>query len=327
MLLDWARSASRGSDSNGVLCVALSLLAALLFAGSASMQQHVVRGTVAPPAGARTRQGLLTAPTRAVQAARQLVRSRLWLAGCAANICGSLVQAAALHIGTVATVQLVLVTQLIFALPLGTLWYQRWPRSWDWLAGLAICAGLALFLSVPGAAPEEGNPDRWRVGLATVCAALLICLFAVAASGRRGLLHAALIASAAGVCFALSAVLLKVTLASLLGPGIAATATSWFGYGLAVFNIAGFVIEQKAFAAGSLAAAVATMTIANPVASYFLGVLAFRAEFPTAAEPLAALAGAGALITVGVTGLAHSPMVRCEPGRSRARPPSPAKSG
>ena len=224
-----------------MLSVALSLVAALLFAGSAAMQQHAVRRSVAPAAGARTRGGLSGAPFRALREARRLAGSRLWLAGCAANIGGSLVQAAALHTGTVATVQLVLITQLIFALPLGTLWYRRWPRRWDWLAALAICAGLVLFLSVPGAAPEEGNPDQWRVGLATVCAALLICLFLVAATERRGLLHAALIACAAGVCFALGAVLLKVTVASLLHYGVAATAKGWAGYGLAVFNIGGFV--------------------------------------------------------------------------------------
>lgn len=317
------------------LIVALSLVAAFLFAASAAMQQHAVR--ITPPPEPKSRQSWPSLAVPVLRLARKLTHSKLWWAGCAANVCGSFTQAAALHFGSVSIVQIVMVSQLLFTLPLGTAWDRRWPQRRDWLAAVAISGGLALFLAVPGAAPVEGTPDRALVALAVVCAAALVGVLVAIAARRPALVHATLVALAAGVCFAVSAVLMKVTLADLVGRGIPATARDWPGYALALANIGGFVLEQEAFAAGSLAAAVATMTITNPTASYFLGVLTTQSRFPTGAGPLAALTGAGALIAAGVIGLAHSPLVHRQPaapagatdptGSARAAPAGPPATG
>ncbi|HET6482280.1 MAG TPA: hypothetical protein VFG35_19915, partial [Actinoplanes sp.] len=54
----------------------------------------------------------------------------------------------------------------------------------------------------------------------------------------------------------------------------------------------------------------AAMTITNPLASYLLGVLVFNVTPPTSAAALAALAGSGALLIIGVAVLSRSPTVR-----------------
>jgi hypothetical protein len=102
---------------------------------------------------------------------------------------------------------------------------------------------------------------------------------------------------------------MKLTTSDLLDRGVAATAVDWPGYLLALANLAGFVLEQDAFAAGTLPPAVAAMTITNPLASYLIGVLAFGASFPSGAGPLAALTGAAVLVVAGISGLARSPTV------------------
>jgi hypothetical protein len=279
------------------------------------MQQHGVRVTPAPPA-AQEHPSWPVAAVPVIRLTRRLTQSRWWLAGTAANVCGTLIQATALHVGSVAIVQLALVTQLMFALPLESVWDRKWPRIWDWLSSLAICAGLALFFAVPGTAPSEGTADRSRVALAAVVAVMLVGVLVTSATGRPALPHATLVAASAGVCFATSAVLIKVTIADIRDHGVPATATDWVGYGLAVAAICGFILEQEAFAAGSLTAAVAATTITNPVTSYVLGVLAFHASFPESGPSLIALIGAAILIGAGVVGLAHSPTVR----RAAARP-------
>jgi drug/metabolite transporter (DMT)-like permease len=297
--------------------IALSLLAAFMFAASAAMQQHAVRTTEAgatSPAGS----SWATVALPVVRVLRRVARNRLWLAGTAANVFGSLAQAAALHLGSVSVVQIVLVTQLVFALPLGSWWDRRWPRVRDWLSGVAICGGLAAFLAVPHTARAEGHPSLWRIALAVACAACLAVLLVVAATGRSPLVHGTLVAVGAGVCFAISAVLMKVTLAELLEHGVAATAMSWVGYALAAANVFGFLLEQEAFSAGSLPPAVAAMTITNPVTSYLLAVLAFQAGFPGSATSRAALIGAAILIGVGVVGLAHSPTAHRQLAHSSA---------
>jgi hypothetical protein len=103
---------------------------------------------------------------------------------------------------------------------------------------------------------------------------------------------------------------MKLTTDDLLHRGVTATALDWPGYCLAISTLTGLLLEQGAFATGSLSAAVAAMTITNPVASYLLGVLAFRVVPPSSPGALAGLAGAGALLIIGVAALSRTPTVR-----------------
>lgn len=300
-----------------LLAVSLGLLAAFLFAASASLQQHAAHKVEYAPHAGRT-PGERRSPAIFValfRLVRSLLGSRLWLLGWTTNLVGFLVQAGALHFGTVALVQPLLVTQLLFSLPMASAWCRRWPHKRDWAAAGAICGGLAVFLAVRGVAPLEGTPDRRLVLVSGFSLLIVIGLLMLVSTGRRPLVHGTVIAVAAGLCFAFSAVLMKLTTDDLIHRGVAATARDWPGYALAVSTLTGLVLEQGAFAAGSLPAAVAAMTITNPLASYVLGVLAFHVMPPTSPGAVAGLAGAGVLLFAGAVGLAHSPIVR--PGASR----------
>jgi hypothetical protein len=239
-----------------------------------------------------------------------LVRDRVWVIGWFANLLGFAVQAAALSVGSVALVQTLLVTQLVFAMPLSTAWARRWPTFIEWVGVVLISGGVATFLLVRSVAPANGEPHRGRVILAGLITAALVVLLVILAAGRPPLVHAVLVSVGAGLCFAMSAVLMKLTTDDLLHRGVLATALDWPGYSLAVSSVVGLLLEQSAFATGSLSAAVAAMTITNPLASYLLGVLAFRVVPPTSPGALAALAGSGALLILGVAALAQSPTVR-----------------
>ncbi|WP_432843800.1 DMT family transporter [Dactylosporangium sp. CA-092794] len=289
--------------------VLLGLLAGFLFAAAASLQQHAARRTVTRtknpgPLAGRALVGPL------LRLIRRLVRDPLWLVGWCTNLVGFLVQAAALHLGTVALVQPLLVTQLLFAMPLSTAWARRWPRPIEWLGAVAVSAGVAVFLSVRSVAPMNGHTDRLRVLAALVVVAGVVALLSFASAGRPPLVRATVVSVAAGLCFAMSAVLMKLTAEDLLERGVAATAVDWPGYILAVTTLSGLLLEQGAFATGSLSAAVAAMTITNPVASYLLGVMLFRVTPPTGPGALAALAGSAALLFIGVSALARSPSIR-----------------
>ena len=67
--------------------------------------------------------------------------------GWTTNLLGFAVQALALHLGSVALVQPVLVTQLLFALPMAAAWQRRHPNRRDWASAALISGGLVLFLS------------------------------------------------------------------------------------------------------------------------------------------------------------------------------------
>lgn len=297
-----------------LLVVPMGLLAAFLFAAAASLQQHAARLAVARPDGARADLpvGVITRALPLLLFIKRLARTPMWFYGWLTNLAGFVVQGTALYFGSVALVQPLLATQLLYSLPLASVWNRCWPLKRDWLASSAIVGGLVVFLTVPGTAPLSGTANRPKVLLAVLSAAVLVGLLVAVGSGRRPAVHATLTAVAAGLCFATSAVLMKLTAEDLVGRGVGATAADWPGYGLAVSTLCGLILGQEAFASGSLPAAVSAMTITNPLASYVVGVMAFDVRPPASPTQLSALAGAGLLLTLGSIGLAYSPIVRRE---------------
>jgi drug/metabolite transporter (DMT)-like permease len=323
-----------------LVTVPLSLLAALLFAGSAALQQVAAHRTAGEAAAAR--EPAMTASARhwstwlpVLTLLRRLVRDRLWILGWLTNLAGFFAQAAALHFGSISVVQPLLVAQLLFALPLGTLLSRRRMLRRDWFGAASVCAGLIILLSVRGAVPDIGDANRQHVLLAT--AAAIVLVVGLVAAGRSAAqqpqLRSALVSVAAGICFCMSAVFITLTTADLINRGVGATAVDWPGYALAAASLLGLLLEQDAFAAGSLPTAVAAMTITNPIASYLAGIYVFASMPPETPGALAGVASAGLLVIVGVLALAQSPNVheefarpadRAERAAGRAAPSRPA---
>lgn len=289
--------------SRADLVVVLALVAALAFALSAFLQRRASAHEPRERVLGAAQHGL----PGAVALTARLVRRPVWLVGWAVNLAGFGVQALALSLGSVAAVQPVLTAQLLFALALASWERRRWPTAVDWLSGLAICGGVAILLAVDGASPLSGAADRGRVLWATAAAlaamALLVSLARVLSSVA---LSAALLACAAGLAYAMSAVFMKLTATSLTDDGVVATARDWVGYALAVSTALGLVLGQAAYAAGPLPWAVAAMNIVNPAAGFAVGVLAFATDLPSSPGDLAALTGTGALLLLGVIGLVRS---------------------
>jgi drug/metabolite transporter (DMT)-like permease len=299
-----------------LFAVGFGLLAAFAFAASASLQQHAAHEEPPPKNVDADADGRLTRRTAIFgalwQLIRRLIRSPLWLVGWVTNLLGFAIQAVALQFGSIALVQPLLVTQLLFALPLASAWHHRWPVLRDWFSAMVIVAGLVVFLAVRDVSPLADKPDRVKLILGCFAAAGAVVVLVLVAAGMPIAVRATIIAVAAGVCFAVSAAMIKLTSDDLIHRGVVATARDWPGYTLAASTVAGLLLEQGAFAAGSLPAAVAAMSVTNPIVSYLLGVFAFGVAAPTTVSALAGLAGAGALICVGAVGLAHSPIVRSD---------------
>ncbi|MFG2089063.1 MULTISPECIES: DMT family transporter [unclassified Spirillospora] len=291
--------------------VAFSLLAAFLFAAAAALQYRAARRAAHGGMDATAAHGLI----------RKLLRDPVWLTGWGVNMAGFFTQAAALHFGSTAVVQPLLVTQLVFTILLGAAGTGRRPARMDVLGGMAVSAGLAVLFTVPGAIPPAGEPSRSRLLIAGLIAAPLIAVLSRAAWLRRGPVRAALLGVCAGLCFAATAVLIKLTTASLVDHGVAATAADWPGYALAGSTLLGLVIEQRAFAAGSLPAAMTAMTMTNPIASYLVAVLAFRTLPPRTAAALTAVSVSAVLLTAGVALLSRSAAAARGDGPSDPLPP------
>src|SRR5262245_54121795 len=110
----------------------LALVAALLFAIAATLQQRE----------AMTVGGEGMSPKFFLE----LIRHPLWLLGTAALIAGYIVQGAALGRGRLVVIQPLLVSTIVFALPLGILLTQQVVTARDWAAAAGVMAGLAAFI-------------------------------------------------------------------------------------------------------------------------------------------------------------------------------------
>ena len=239
----------------------------------------------------------------------RLVRNRTWLVGWITNLCGVGTQAAALKVGSVAAVQPLMASQLLFVLTFASGEQRRWPSARDWLSALAVCAGLVLLLTAD-ASSLTGAPHRHRVLMATVCMVGLIVILRQLSRHTFPWLAGPLVGVAAGLCHALNAVYLKLTVEDLYHGGAAATLFDWPVYALAVTAVSGMLLVQIAFASGPLPPAVAAMSVTNPVASFVLGILAFDAPAPRGLGVLSAIAVSGVLIAVGIVGLANASSTR-----------------
>jgi drug/metabolite transporter (DMT)-like permease len=321
--------------------IPLALVAALLFAVSAALQQHSARSTArhmeaSPPrtaggtAASRARVNgtqtlTMTEPTheppgpvrtslwKSPVLLFRLLRDPRWLLGWLAGIGGFGAQAVALHVGSITVVQALTVTQLLFALPLGTIPAGRRPLRRDWLGAAAVCAGLITLLTIRGNVPQTTG-RRDQVPLVVAMVVVLIALLVLVAWLLRSYPQSrtAALAAAAGLCFCLTAVFLVYAGDDLSQQGVLGAAFGWPLAGLIGSTLLGTVFVQNAFAGGSLPTAMTTMTITDPVASWIAGIVLFDAKPALGPGGTTGTVLAFAAIALGIAALATSPTLHDE---------------
>src|SRR4051812_37561363 len=132
--------------------------------------------------------GALALPEISLRDPISLVRlagERVWLLGTVALLVGYLFQAGALDRGRLAVIQPLLVTTVVFALPLGYFLTRQQVGRREILGSIVILAGLALFtyFGDPAGGMDNASGGQWAV--VTVAAAAL-CGALIAYSGSRG---------------------------------------------------------------------------------------------------------------------------------------------
>ncbi|MDO3646989.1 DMT family transporter [Nocardia mangyaensis] len=219
-----------------------------------------------------------------------LLRNPRWWAGIGGDAGGYAMQVVALAFGAVLVVQPILVSALVFALPLAAWLNGQRISARAATAALILCAALALFLIVGNPTVGEDNaPFReWLVPLAIllgiVAVATLVGLVITDRSGR-----ALALGLAGGALFGLAAALTDRVVA-LFGDGLGAVLSGWQTWALVAAGLLGLYLQQRAFQVGPLSASLPAATIAEPLAAAFLGLTALGEHLRTD--------GAGLLVVV-----------------------------
>lgn len=282
------------------LVYVLSLGAALLFGLGSVLQQR--EASQAPPDEA-LRLRLLW----------RLVRRPLWLAGVGTALVGNLMTGAALALGSVALVQPLLVTRLLFALPLAAAWArQKIPRR-DLLAALATAVGLGVFLFAGAPeAGEETSPAVWRW---LVTAGLIGGLTVVLVTFARRLRvdkEAPMLGVGAGMLFGLQAGLTDDAVSRIADGGIVALLTAWTTYAVPVAAIAGTLLLQSAYQMAPLTASYPSLSAIEPLAGIAIGLGVLGGTLRFEPQWIAVEVLALVVMTVGIYLLARSPLVTGE---------------
>ena len=244
-----------------------------------------------------------------------LVRQPIWLAGVASMILGFVFQVAALHYGTLAMVQPILATELLFVFAYMALIGSRRVLRHDWLAASAMAAGLGVFLftSNPSGGHLHAPASAWwfagisALGLAVITTAMAFTPLrrgAPPSPARR----AATLGVATGISWGFLAAVIK-ELSAHTGGGFAIFLT-WSPYVLVAVGAASMLLSSHAFQAGPLAASQPGFTIVDPLVASLLGVFIFKEHLQLG--PLALSIEVAALIALvaGVIALSRSSLVQ-----------------
>jgi drug/metabolite transporter (DMT)-like permease len=246
------------------MAATLAVIAAICFALAAALQQ---RG-----------QFRLAQVGKAIRGLAGLVRLLavpVWLGGTLVLFAGYATQAAALDRGRIVVVQPLMVTTIVWALPLGYwLTDQRVVRSQFLGAGIVV-VGLTMFVLVGN--PDAGVDSASTRGLLVSAAAIsvvVVLLLWWPRSKTSPSWRAAVLGLSSGLWSGLSVAFAKPVL-DALHSGIVTAAEDWRTWALLGFGFGGFLIQQLSLATGQLAPAMAAVSVASPAVSVLLGIVLY----------------------------------------------------
>jgi drug/metabolite transporter (DMT)-like permease len=195
--------------------------------------------------------------------------------GTIALLIGYVVQAIALDHGRLAIIQPLLVTTVVFALPLGYFLTAQEVGRREIVGAAVVVIGLGLYAIFGDPAGGSDNAPNGEWAIALVILGIVCVGLYVTARRSDGARQAALYGVVSGILFGVSACLVKPTLEMLHDGGVDAVLSHWEFYGMAITGIVAFVLQQVSLSAGYLATSVATVSVSNPIVSVALGILLF----------------------------------------------------
>ncbi len=201
-----------------------------------------------------------------------VVRRPLWWAGTLAAVAGFVFQAFALAHGSLLLVQPLIVSSLLFALPMSARLCHQRVRWAEWGWATLLTAALAVFVLV--GQPREGHMrppiPAWTLALGVSVPLVAVCV--IAARRVVGRLRAMLLAVAVAVLLGMIAVMTKICTHRFSVGGWHGLFTEPAPYVLIALAVMVTVVQQAAFHAGALQASVPVMLVGEPVVAALLGV-------------------------------------------------------
>jgi drug/metabolite transporter (DMT)-like permease len=239
----------------------------------------------------------------------KLARNKTWLAGLGAAVLSYGFQALALAFGPLALVQPLVVSELLFAVPISAKLRGIHLGRREWTAVLTVVAGLGIGIAC--AHPRKANPlvplSLWACAIGGI--AVLVALALLIGRQLAGPAKASLFALAGASTMALQSALYKATITALERDKLGVF-LHWQAYALIIASFLGLYLVQNAYQAGPLAASMPVMDAVLPTVGIALGVGLFREPIRTSWWGLAGASAGLVLLIIGIVVLDTSGAVR-----------------
>lgn len=273
------------------ISVAIALGAAVMFGWSTAAMHHGASGADVDQSGWRGLLALLV----------HVVRQWRWVTGLIASFMGVVLHALALRTGSLAVVQPVIVTGLIFSFFFRSALDRQLPSSRTIAWSAVTTVALAVFLCASHETVGNPHADGIHAGAVLVGGAIVAATCWWLSCHTRASISGVLLGSGAGVIFGLTAGTLKATASER---GVGQVLTGWPLYVLIALGVVGFLANQMAYRR-PLASSLPALNLLNPLVALAYGALVF-AEKPAGHPATLAIAVCSlGVVLIGVVFLAH----------------------
>lgn len=204
---------------------------------------------------------------------QSVLRDGLWWAGTGAALSGYAFQAVALAHGSLLLVQPLLVSSLLFVLPLSAWRSDSRVSGREWAWAVLLTTALTVFVLV--GQPREGHyrpaVPAWTLALGVAVPVVTACV--IVARRSTGRVRASSLGIATAVLLGMSAVLTKSCTHRFGVGGWHALLSVPAPYLLVALAVAATALQQWAFQAGALQASVPMMLVGEPIVAVLLGMV------------------------------------------------------
>lgn len=255
--------------SDPALAALIALASACGFSVSTSLQ-HKTAGGLSP--GVKNPGAVLLA----------LLRHPVWLAGSSLGLVAWTLHAAALHFGTLALVQPIILLGVVFAVFVRAIIGGTFPGRTE-MVGVVVT--IAALVAVVSTADTGATGNGWQLNRLVVAAGLALLLAVVGAvfanRAHRSETTARAMGFLAGSLFGVTACFMKVTGTRIEELGVGgALATGW-PWALLGFGAFALALNQRAYQVSRLSNSMPVLNVTAVLLSILLGAWVFDETLPT----------------------------------------------
>ncbi len=237
----------------------------------------------------------------------ELMHYKMWWGGIGAMVVGQLLGGLALGLATVALVEPLTSSSLLFAFVISAFLSSQRVRWHEVLGALLVSAALGVFIAVGDPQQSAQHSRHSHVVVLAVCVVAGVVASLVVASHRAGLVRRSiLLATGAGLLYGLQDVSTRATLLEVDRHGVAWIFVHFWVYIVIAAGVVGIAISQSAFNAARLDFSLPPIAAAQPIAGIGLGIALLGDTVSTSPGALTAQCLSLAAMLVGVVFIGRS---------------------